>query len=243
MEQGQYISINREVYGNTIYPSLTYHHGNYIFDGQIYSIWKFTKKENEEQTYLFSHPDNKLYDECAIYFTLSTEILNNAEIVFIDRFTCDIGPGIGRKMLEAFLNYLLDMSDKKINEHKFTEHTYICLIPGKIVDSNRLRNDITFGKDRLIGYYNSLGFRMNADTSQLCGPIYWLLYSIQKVHNKRTGSSISKYKIQNPALKAAQRYRALNHKAQKTGYVPVTKSQSKPKQGGRKKQMTRKKRK
>ena len=227
MEQGQYISINKEVDGNHIYTGVTYYFGNYIFDGQEYSIWKFKEKENEKQTFLFSHPDNELDDECAIYFTVLTKFL-----VFIDIFKCDIGKGIGRKMLEAFLNYLLDRSAGK---HKFTKNTKICLKPGKIVDSNRLSNEITFNKKKLIGYYNSLGFIMKADTSQLCETIDWLLYSIQNVHNIRTGSSISKYKkdnITNFAYKVAQRFKTVTKLTTNSSTL-----------GGRKKQMTRKKRK
>jgi hypothetical protein len=139
----------------------------------------------------------------------------------------------------------LDKSTNKYDKHNFTKDTNICLKPGEIDDSNRLHDDeITFNKDKLIGYYNSLGFRMKADASQLCGTIEWLLYSIQAVHNQRTESSIRKYKkhnITNFALKVAQRYRDLNDKPKKTGHKTVTKS--KPKSGGRKKQMTRKKRK
>jgi hypothetical protein len=230
MEQDHYISINREVTRNSIYDDLKFYYGDYRFDGQEYSIWEFKEKENE-QMFLFSHPDNELDDECAIYFTLPTEFS-----VFIDMFKCDIGPGIGRKMLEAFLNYLLDKSTNKYGKHKFTRNTKICLKPGKIVDSNRLSNEITFNKDNLIGYYNSLGFRMKADTSQLCETIDWLLYSIQKVHNKRTGSSISKYKkhnITNFALKVAQRFKTVTKSRTTNGSTL----------GGRKKQMTRKKRK
>lgn len=243
MDQDKYISINKGVNGNSIYDHLTYHYGNYRFDGQEYSIWKFTTNENEKQTFLFSHPDNVLGRECAIYFTLRTD-----SSVFIDIFKCDIGPGIGRKMLEAFLNYLLDKSTNKYDKHNFTKDTNICLKLGKIVDSKRLSNEITFNQDKLIGYYKSLGFRMKADTSQLCGTIDWLLYSIQTVHNHRTGSSNRKYnkqKITNFAFNVAQRYRDLNDKPKKTGHKTVTKSRTTNglTLGGRKKQMTRKKRK
>lgn len=231
MVQGQYISKNEVVDGNSIYGELIFYYGNYIFDDQIYSIWKFTKKENEKQTFLFSHPDNDLDDECAIYFSVLTKFL-----VFIDIFKCDIGPGIGRKMLEAFLNYILDKSTNKYDKHKFTKNTKICLKPGKIVDSTRLNNEITFGKDKLIGYYNSLGFKMKTHNSQLCETIDWLLYSIQTVHNKRTGSSIRIYNkedVTNFALKVAQ------------GFKTATKLRTPNSStlGGRKKQMTRKKRK
>lgn len=235
MAQNRYISINNVVNEDSIYYNLKYYYGNYIFDGKTYSILEFIKNENEKQTFLFSHPDNVLGRECAIYFTLLTELLNNNKIVFIDIFKCDIGPGSGRKMLEAFLNYLLDRSVDKYADHIFTKDTNICLKPGEIVDSTRLTDEITFDKDKLIRYYNALGFMLKEETSQLCSTIEMLLYSIEREDNKRTGDSKKNYKkAYRSAFIVAKTFKP---------FKTDTKSKPKPKKGGRKKQMTRKKRK
>jgi hypothetical protein len=53
MVQGQYISKNEEVDGNSIYDDLNFYYGNYIFDGKTYSIWKFTKEAMENKCFYF----------------------------------------------------------------------------------------------------------------------------------------------------------------------------------------------
>jgi hypothetical protein len=179
MSQGSYFSIDKKK-NHPFYDNVDFHRGNYTFDNLTYSIWEY--KQNGEEMFLFSHPDNEVDKECGIYFKLQTHhSFNGAVNVFIDIFICDIGSGIGRKMLKAFMNYLLNNSNKKNKKHNFTGDTYICLTPGEIMDSKRLGNTITYDIDKLITYYRALGFNTNHEGYYaLCGTIGNILVSIKR---------------------------------------------------------------
>jgi len=187
MSQGEYFSIDKKK-NHPFYSNVIFHRGNYTFDNLTYSIWEY--KQNGEEMFLFSHPDNQLNKECGIYFKLQTHLsFNGAVNVFIDIFMCDIGSGIGRKMLKAFMNYLLNNSNKKNKKHNFTGDTYICLTPGEIMDSKRLGNTITYDIDYLINYYRALGFNTNHEGYfALCGTISNILNSIDRQETIRTPS-------------------------------------------------------
>jgi hypothetical protein len=252
MSQGAYVSVNRKKH--PFYDNVDLHSGNYTYDNLTYSIWEYM--QNGEEMFLFSHPYNQLDKECGIYFKLQTHhSFNYAVNVFIDIFICDIGSGIGRKMLKAFMNYLLNNSSKKNKKHNFTGDTYICLTPGEIMDSKRLGNTITYDIDKLITYYRALGFNTNHEGYYaLCGTIGNILNSIKREEDMTTPA------ITRSGIVFRKPSRVIRKNVSKTQY-----SQNKPSRriptptptptqtrgifsrmfgfGGRKKQMTRKRRK
>ena len=135
--------------------------GNYTFNNLTYSIWKYIKYgedgEDGEDIFVFFHPDDTKDKQCAIKFRIQKQFKYGIN-VFIDIFLCDIGSGIGRKMLKAFMNYLLNKSRNKIKIHNFTEDANICLTPGELPESKR---EMIHDLDYLIKYYRRLGFNTN----------------------------------------------------------------------------------
>jgi hypothetical protein len=198
MSQDTYRAINQYrqhpdylIYGTYI--------GNYTFNNLTYSIWKYIKYgedgEDGEDIFVFFHPDDTKDKQCAIKFRIQKQFKYGIN-VFIDIFLCDIGSGIGRKMLKAFMNYLLNKSRNKIKIHNFTEDANICLTPGEIPESKRgMIHDL----DYLIKYYRRLGFNTNINRrlgfntninshSEICGTISNILNSIDRQETIRTPS-------------------------------------------------------
>ena len=253
MSQGAYVSINKTK-NHPFYSNVNFHRGNYTFDNLIYSIWEY--KQNGEEMFLFSHPDIQLDKECGIYFKLQTHRSFNGDVnVFIDIFICDIGSGIGRKMLKAFMNYLLNNSNKKNKKHNFTGDTYICLTPGEIMDSKRLGNTITYDIDYLINYYRALGFNTNHEGYfALCGTISNILNSIDRQETIRTPSKTRSGKSFRSSTIRTVSKKQPSHTLSRVRPPPepMTRPPPPPERGffsrmfgfgGRKKQMTRKRRK
>jgi len=188
MSQDTYRAINQYrqhpdylIYGTYI--------GNYTFNNLTYSIWKYIKYgedgEDGEDIFVFFHPDDTKDKQCAIKFRIQKQFKYGIN-VFIDIFLCDIGSGIGRKMLKAFMNYLLNKSRNKIKIHNFTEDANICLTPGEIPESKR---EMIHDLDNLIKYYRRLGFNTNNNGYfAICGTISNILNSIDRQETIRTPS-------------------------------------------------------
>ena len=190
MSQGAYVSIDDENIEHPFYPIYGTHLGNYTFNNVTYSIWRYIENYGRDggAKFLFSHQDNEKYNQCLIKFRIELNpFFDFIPNIFVYIYLCDIGPGIGREMLKAFMNYLLNRSKRKIITHHFTGDTHICLTPDRVAESTRVGDTITYNEKKLIRYYRRLGFNIDRDNDfSICGTITNILNSIENENNLRS---------------------------------------------------------